>query len=131
MLSLVQFPFIAPVLQLTNLDILARYLILLGTTTSEFAASAGRIHAELDDVRLALEHVSLVLPLNVFNDPNDDDTRGIDSLIEWFRGPQASQMRRVAGYAGATIAGAQPAEVETGVKNEEWLTGELSTFLAW
>lgn len=100
------------------------------------------MHADLDDVRLALEHVGLVRPLNVFNDPFDEDTRGVDNLVEWFRGPQAAEMRRVAGFgstsststtaavgASAGVVGMmargqqQPGEVEAGVKNEEWLAG--------
>ena len=97
-------------------------------------------------MRLALEHVGLVRPLNVFNDPFDEDTRGVDNLVEWFRGPQAAEMRRVAGFgstpststaaaaaAAAVAAGGmgmmargqqqQPGEVEAEVKNEEWLAG--------
>ncbi|KAF8252869.1 hypothetical protein K440DRAFT_629411 [Wilcoxina mikolae CBS 423.85] len=106
-------------------DILARYLMLLGTTTSKFAESAGRIQAELVDVRVAIEHVGLVLPLNIFDDPCDNDTRGIDNLVDWFRGPQAAEMRRVAGYPGTSLAGSQSGEVRAGVNNEEWLAGEL------
>ncbi|KAI5789157.1 hypothetical protein EDC01DRAFT_132210 [Geopyxis carbonaria] len=106
-------------------DIFARYLMLLGTTTRDFAESAGRPTAELEDVRTAMEHVGLVRPLNVFDDPDEDDTRGIDALVEWFRGPQASEMRRVAGFGGgedgtAVITGVPGATME-GMKNDEWM----------
>jgi transcription initiation factor TFIID subunit 3 len=99
--------------------------MLLGTTTSKFAESAGRIQAELDDVRVAIEHVGLVLPLDIFDDPYDNDTRGIDNLVDWFRGPQAAEMRRIAGYPGTSLVGSQSGEVRTGANNEEWLAGEL------
>jgi transcription initiation factor TFIID subunit 3 len=101
-------------------DIVARYLMLLGTTTRDIAESAGRLHAELDDVRLALEHVGAVRPVNIFDDPEDADTRGIDQLVEWFKGPQAAELRRVAGFAGENT--------DAGVKNEEWVAGELGVF---
>lgn len=58
-----------------------------------------RVEPELSDVRQALEHVGLIRPLNVYDDPYDQDTRGIDSLIQWFQGHQASEIRRVAGFA--------------------------------
>jgi len=118
-------------------DILARYLTLLGATTRNFAEVAGRTEAELDDVRLALEHVGLVQPLNIYNDPFDEDTRGVDSLLDWFRGPQAAELRRVAGFGngagssadggvetnGTALAGggAAGAGIDGGLKNEEWV----------
>ncbi|KAA8894129.1 hypothetical protein FN846DRAFT_975739 [Sphaerosporella brunnea] len=97
-------------------DIVARYLMLLGSTTKDMAEGAGRLHAELDDVRMALEHVGIVRPLNVFNDPHDEDTRGVDTLVEWFRGPQAKEMRRVAGT---------DQDEGTGVKSEEWVNAMM------
>jgi len=122
-------------------DILARYLTLLGATTRNFAEVAGRTEAELDDVRLALEHVGLVRPLNIYNDPFDEDTRGVDSLLDWFRGPQAVELRRVAGFGGGVrprqiasasggvetngtaLAGgsATGTGIDGGLKNEEWV----------
>lgn len=94
-------------------DIISRYLLLLGRTTRDFAESAGRTHAELPDVRLALEHVGLLRPLNVFNDPADEDTRAVDAFIEWMKGAQAAEMRRVAGLGpqGEEPVGASSAVV--------------------
>lgn len=102
----------------THPDILARYLLLLGSTTRDIAESSGRLNAELDDVRLALEHVGLVRPLNVYSDGRDEDTRGVDGLVEWFRGGQAAELRRVAGYGGGKEVGVLEG---AGVKNEEWV----------
>ncbi|KAI5849005.1 hypothetical protein BZA05DRAFT_401964 [Tricharina praecox] len=96
-------------------DILARHLLLLGSTTREIAESSGRLHADVDDVRLALEHVGVIRPVNVYADPDDVDTHGVDSLVEWFRGTHAAEMRRVAGYAGKGEG------VGTEAKNEEWI----------
>ena len=98
-------------------DILARHLHLLGSTTREIAESSGRLQADIDDVRLALEHVGVIRPVNIYNDPEDADTRGVDALVEWFRGTQAAEMRRVAGYAGKGEG------VGTEAKNEEWIAG--------
>ncbi|CAZ79919.1 unnamed protein product [Tuber melanosporum] len=93
-------------------DLLARYLTLLGTTTRNFAESGGRTQAELIDARMAMEHVGLLRPINIFSNPDDDDTEAVDALVEWFRGPQAADMRRVAGHAEK--------EGQVG-KSDEWL----------
>ncbi|CCX34866.1 Bromodomain associated-domain-containing protein [Pyronema domesticum] len=87
-------------------DITLRYLLLLGQTTASFAEASGRLQPEVDDIRLALEHVGAIRPVNIFNDPEDEDTRGVDILIEWFKGPQAAEMRRVAGIVGQEAGGA-------------------------
>jgi len=100
-------------------DMLARHLQLVASTTREIAESAGRLRADVDDVRLALEHVGVVRPVNVFADPHEEDTRGIDALLEWFRSTQAAEMKRVAGFAGKGEG------VGTEAKNEEWIAGEL------
>lgn len=103
-------------------DILARYLHLLGSTTRSFAESAGRSTAELPDVRAALEHVGAIRPLNLYNDPEDEDTRGIENLIGWFRGGQAAEMRRVAGMeADVEVGGVgNGAAMAVGGVGAEW-----------
>ncbi|RPB17707.1 hypothetical protein P167DRAFT_561345 [Morchella conica CCBAS932] len=124
-------------------DILSRYLTLLGSTTRDFAESSGRTHAELPDVRLALEHVGLLRPLNIFTDRDDEDTRAVDAFVEWMKGAQAAEMRRVAGFGvpgeeavvmtaaaagGGAITGATTmpavavggATLENGARGEEW-----------
>ncbi|KAL7267734.1 hypothetical protein RUND412_009663 [Rhizina undulata] len=95
--------------------------MLLGTTTRDFAERSGRANAELEDVRSALEHVGLLRPLNIYNDPNDDDTRAVDALIDWFRGPQAAEMRRVAGFGGAGSNAQPQTGLENDPKNDEWM----------
>jgi len=118
----------------TITDILARYLILLGTTTRDIAESSGRSQAELADVRCALEDVGALRPLNIYGDPGDDDDRAVLQLVEWFRGPQAAEMRRVAGFAangggggreGAVVkvdgGGGAGGRLDGEVKNDEWL----------
>ncbi|TGZ77388.1 hypothetical protein EX30DRAFT_295641, partial [Ascodesmis nigricans] len=98
-------------------DILRRYLILLGTTTRDMAELNNRIEPDISDVRKALEHVGLIRPINVFSDPEDGDTRGVEAFVEWFRGGQEREMRRVAGFAVEEAMGGVPAQT----KNEEWL----------
>ncbi|KAI5850406.1 hypothetical protein DFP73DRAFT_491666 [Morchella snyderi] len=124
-------------------DIMSRYLTLLGSTTRHFAESSGRTHAELPDARLALEHVGLLRPLNIFSDRDDEDTRAVDAFVEWMKGAQAAEMRRVAGFgvageesvvltaaAGAgAVTGATTmpavavggATLESGARGEEWV----------
>jgi hypothetical protein len=80
---------------------------------------------------MALEHVGLLRPLNIFDDPDDNDTRAVDALIDWFQGPQAAEMRRVAGFPvanGGEGTGAGGGALE-GPKNDEWLNGGSFHFL--
>jgi len=67
-----------------------------------------------------MEHVGLLRPINIFNDPDDNDTEAVDALVEWFRGSQAADMRRVAGYAEK--------EGQVG-KSDEWLGGRFCSTL--
>lgn len=62
----------------------------------------------------------MVRPINIYDDPYDEDTAGLEGLIEWWRGSEAAEMRRVAGYGGAGSQGV-PAGPEAGVRNEEWV----------
>lgn len=43
-----------------------------------------------------------------------EDCAAVDALVEWFRGPQAAEMRRVAGM-----------DATAGAKGEEWAGGML------
>lgn len=82
----------------------------------------------------------------MFGDPDDDDTRAVDAFVDWMRGSQAAEMRRVAGFAtpgvngnmnGESASGNAPVTgattmpavavggttLESGPKNDEWLAG--------
>lgn len=82
----------------------------------------------------------------MFGDPDDDDTRAVDAFVDWMRGSQAAEMRRVAGFAtpgvngnmnGESTSGSAPVTgattmpavavggttLESGPKNDEWLAG--------
>jgi len=78
------------------------------------------MQAELIDARMAMEHIGLLRPIDIFNDPDDNDTEAVDALVEWFRGSQAADMRRVAGYAEK--------EGQVG-KSDEWLGGRICSIL--
>ncbi|KAI5809632.1 hypothetical protein DFH27DRAFT_458900, partial [Peziza echinospora] len=75
-------------------DITSRYLLLLAQTTRDFAELSNRPGSDpaLEDVRAAMEHLGLIRPFEVA-----EDTRGVDNLIEWFKGPMAAEMRRISG----------------------------------
>lgn len=110
--------------------------MLLGTTTRDMAERNNRVEPELSDVRQALEHVGLIRPLNIYDDPYDADTTGVETLIEWFQGHQAAEIRRVAGFAVPEVGvpgpvgvdGALPGAPGAGAgggagaaKNDEWI----------
>ena len=118
-------------------DMISRYLVLLGNTTRAIAERANRTDAELCDVRMALEDVGLLRPLVIFGRGAEvgvgvgvgqegeeeeeerlrrevEDCAAVDALVEWFRGPQAAEMRRVAGM-----------DATAGAKGEEWAGGML------
>lgn len=82
----------------------------------------------------------------MFGDPEDDDTRAVDAFVDWMKGSQAAEMRRVAGFAIPGVNGNMNSEssngivpvtgattmpavavggttLESGPKNDEWLAG--------
>ncbi|KAF8426325.1 hypothetical protein EV426DRAFT_530521 [Tirmania nivea] len=114
------------VLDTFTADITARYLQLLALTTKNFAEMSNRPGSEITvtDARAAMEHLGLIQPAPIFhwegnsyNDDDyddDDDTRGVDALIEWFKGPVAAELRRVAGVMpGPGMASAATATATT------------------
>jgi transcription initiation factor TFIID subunit 3 len=118
-------------------DLLSRYLVLLGSTTRAIAERSNRSQAELCDVRMAMEDVGLLRPIVLFgaeargedgragdggeqeedeeDEDEDEDCAAVDALVEWFRGPQAAEMRRVAGVGTP--------------KGDEWAGGMLFSSL--
>ena len=109
-------------------DILIRYLHLLATTSMSYAYQSHRPESSIRDVRLAMEEIGVIGKGRLVSrkrikrfvqededadwkpDPEDTDPDGEDDddestetlvrLLNWFRGAQAVECRRVAG-AGA------------------------------
>jgi hypothetical protein len=91
-----------------------------------FALAAGRGEADIRDVRLALEDIGLVAKGRLVSkkrlrrivrerageyesdeddtdpdgeDQDDESTESLGKLLDWFKGPQAAECRRVAGIS--------------------------------
>jgi transcription initiation factor TFIID subunit 3 len=116
----------------TLTDILIRYLHLLGTQSTSFTLAAGRPLSDIRDVRLAMEDLGIISKGRLVSkkrvrriareragdinededegedtdpdgeDEDDESTETLERLLNWFKGPQATECRRV---AGATSAG--------------------------
>jgi len=116
-------------------DILIRYLHLLGTQSMAFATTAQCGEASIRDVRTAMEDIGVIAKGRLVSrkrlkriikerrgeweeeyeedsdpdgeDENDESTESLDKLLDWFKGPQAAECRRVAGVVSlpSTVAG--------------------------
>lgn len=85
----------------TIVDLASRYLILIASKTSFYALSN---HNELPptivDVRMALQDVGALSPQISFMEEQvrgEEDTRGMDAFIEWIKGEENQEIRRIAG----------------------------------
>ena len=114
-------------------DILIRYLHLLGSQSMEFALAASRRDPNIRDIRLSMEEVGLIARgrlvskkrarriwrkrhgIHDEHDENDSDpdgedesdqsTESLERLLNWFKGPQAAECRRVAGVSAGVMNG--------------------------
>jgi transcription initiation factor TFIID subunit 3 len=116
----------------TLTDILIRYLHLLGTQSMSFALTAGRTDPDTRDVRLAMEEVGIIAKGRLVSrkrlrrlvrqrageyevdeedtdpdgeDEDDESTETLERLLNWFKGPQAAECRRVAGVSSGLSSG--------------------------
>ncbi|BFZ64472.1 hypothetical protein YB2330_005618 [Saitoella coloradoensis] len=134
-------------------DILVRYLLLLATSARDNAVLAGREGADVLDVRTAMgeygvlvtrceaprppsplplpgiEGMDMQLEEEKEEDEDDEDLRVVEEFVEWCRGPQAAEIRKVAGMdeytppntAPSTADPDNPALQDPG--QTDWLTG--------
>ncbi|ODQ50695.1 hypothetical protein SAICODRAFT_21362 [Saitoella complicata NRRL Y-17804] len=132
-------------------DILVRYLLLLATSARDNAILAGREGADVLDVRTAMGECGVLvarceapsrpsplpvpgiegmdLELEDEEDEEDEDLRVVEEFVEWCRGPQAAEIRKVAGMdehtppntAPSTADPDNPAPQDPG--QTDWLTG--------
>jgi transcription initiation factor TFIID subunit 3 len=115
-------------------DILIRYLHLLATQSMLFSLAAGRPEADIRDIRLAMQDVGIIAKSRLVSkkrvrriarerddemdddkdevdtdpdgeDEDDESTETLKRLLNWFKGPQAAECRRVAGASSAGLNG--------------------------
>jgi histone H3/H4 len=113
-------------------DILVRYIHLLGTQSMLFALAAGREEVSIRDARMAMEELGVIAKGRLVSrkrlkriaqerqgvydsdeddtdpdgeDDDDESTETLRRLLNWFKGPQASECRRVAGASSGMLNG--------------------------
>lgn len=113
-------------------DILIRYLHLLATQSMFFSLAADRPEADIRDIRLAMQDVGIIAKTRLVSkkrvrriarvrddemdddkdevdtdpdgeDEDDESTETLKRLLNWFKGPQAAECRRVAGASSVGL----------------------------
>lgn len=136
-------------------DIAARYLVLLSQRTAAHAyLNHNTLDLDVADVRMALQDCGLLLPYltgpeeawkevlrrpleeyperngaraKELNRRNAEDTRDIREFVDWVKGEQNREIRRIAGIA---MGGEnQTVEDETSGLKEDYLSGKLSAVI--
>ena len=132
-------------------DILIRYLHLLATQSMFFSLAAGRPEADIRDIRLAMQDVGIIAEGQLVSkkrvrriarerhdemdddkdevdtdpdgeDEDDQSTETLERLLNWFKGLQAAECRRVAGASSAGLMNGV-----TGLSGEH---GQRSSFIS-
>ena len=110
----------------TVVDLAARYMLLLATTTASY--SSANVHfpePQLMDMRMAMEECGVFRPQRSAMEEEwvgGEDLRGIDAFLEWARGDGHREIRRIAGMA-RTPDGGKDVDVDTLGTGEDFLTG--------
>lgn len=119
-------------------DLTARYIMILASSTAAHAANA---HPEdpspvLEDVYQALQDAGALRPqLREWEEDwqDEEDLRGLESLIGWITGPSYREIRRVAGFVPSEGDMVDPDSIEkedylTALKKKHSKTGEESRY---
>ncbi|KAJ6006908.1 hypothetical protein N7451_004852 [Penicillium sp. IBT 35674x] len=119
-------------------DLTARYIMILASSTAAHAANA---HPEdpspvLEDVYQALQDAGALRPqLREWEEDwqDEEDLRGLESLIGWITGPSHREIRRVAGFVPSEGDMVDPDSIEkedylTALKKKHSKTGEESRY---
>lgn len=117
-------------------DLATRYLELLATKTAEYAElTHNGTLPTTTDARMAMQYAGLLKPeLHPSEEQlyEDDDMRGISSLVTWFEGPQAKEIRRIAGVesddGAMNVEGDAREDYLTALKKKHSKTGEEERF---
>ncbi|EEB09752.1 transcription factor TFIID complex subunit Taf3 [Schizosaccharomyces japonicus yFS275] len=88
-------------------DVVIRYIALLSELTMEKAELCRRRQCEVTDFRCALEDLQML----------DGSKEDVVEMIEWFKGPQVQELRRVSGFDN---------DLDERGKPRDWLTSLLN-----
>lgn len=102
-------------------ELMARYLILLGSTSANIAALNNRTFIQMEDARLAMEQIGLFAPTDVFSNEEDrrDENRSVVDFIDWAKGRQVERLRKVAGMERLDFLG-----LSADSNGEDWFTSK-------
>ncbi|WEW58627.1 hypothetical protein PRK78_004095 [Emydomyces testavorans] len=122
----------------TLTDIAARYLLLLASSTVDHALSS---HSDeptpnLEDVLMAFYDVGALRPQKSRLEEDfegEEDLRGLESFLAWFRGPVNTEIQRIAGFIPSEgdvvdVENMSREDYLTALKKKHSKTGEESRF---
>lgn len=108
----------------TLVDLTTRYIALLATTVASRAQSNHYgTTPTVTDLRMAMQDIGSLGPqISVMEEQcrGEEDTRGVDSFLEWLQGPVNREIRRIAGLAATN---GEMVDVEAGAERGDFLTG--------
>lgn len=108
----------------TIVDLTARYLVLLASTTASHALiNHNDLTPTFTDVRMALEDVGALRPQRSAMEEQcrgEEDMRGVESFLQWMMGDMNKEIRRIAGLAATE---GEVVDVNVLGENEDFLTG--------
>ena len=112
----------------TLVDLAARYLALLATTTaSHTILNHNDSTPTIVDVRMALQDVGALTPqISIMEEQSrgEEDMRGMKAFIHWMEGEGNKEIRRIAGLAGAE---GEVVDIEAVEEKEDFLSGNFLT----
>ncbi|KAJ5999761.1 hypothetical protein N7481_000170 [Penicillium waksmanii] len=119
-------------------DLTARYMMILASATAQHAANAHPEDPvpEIEDVYQALQDAGAIRPqLREWEEEwaQEEDMRGLDSLLGWITGPAHREIRRIAGFVPSEGDMVDPDAIEkedylTALKKKHSKTGEESRY---
>ncbi|KAI9838615.1 MAG: hypothetical protein M1819_004929 [Sarea resinae] len=121
----------------TVVDLAARYLLLLASTTAAHANNNHNdIYPDITDVRMALQDCGLFRPQLTAVDEDwgdEEDLRGVEAFLDWARGEPNRAIRRIAGLVGDDAQNevdelGEREDFLTALKKKHSKTGEESRF---
>lgn len=112
----------------TLVDLAARYLALLATTTASHAMiNHNEPTPTVMDVRMALQDLGALRPqISIMEEQcrGEEDMRGIEAFVMWVKGEGNKEIRRIAGLAREA---GEVVDVEAMGEKEDFLAGNFLT----
>ena len=110
----------------TLVDLAARYLAILATSTASHATvHQNDVTPTIMDVRMALQDVGALRPqISIMEEQcrGEEDMRGVQSFLDWIAGDINMEIRRIAGLGKAE---GEVLGVEAVTENQDFLTGKV------